>query len=513
MLAVGSQFNFDNINGSGITTKATLDEELEVGPGLLYSAGLWCAGIHEEQLYATNPKYISPGLSQPQMLTTYGPYSECYNDDYLNRYYRVWALDKEMIESHQQEFDSPSYTMPEVIANYPANGRSWCDESNILAPFVDLNDNEVYEPELGEYPLIRGDQSVFMLTNDRMAGSTDSPGLESVIEAYSFDSDNEDIDHTIFLHINLRNRSGRDYEDFRVGYWADFDIGTAYDDYVGCSPQNDYFYGYQGDDFDEPSGPFSPGYGANTPALAVKFLGQPMDGFMSYMNSSHPVNGEPFTPAHVYNYLSSIWKDGSSLLYGGEGTPFSYWEPLTETNYCFPNFPWEDSEGDWSQPTAEFIPSDQRGLGATLVGNLPDRQSTCVDFALVVSFPADSLEMFSEVEALDLRIGEVQDFYNSLPSGCYWEENPINVEEVESQKNGISVFPNPSSGFITVQGLDIDSRTEYEVYSMRGQIVATGIIQGAQEVIDFSNLQDGLYIFRLNSTDGRGESIRFVLQH
>jgi len=42
--------------------------------------------------------------------------------------------------------------------------------------------------------------------------------------------------------------------------------------------------------------------------------------FVYYNNDQNPTNGNPSAYTHYYNYLRGIWKDGSFMTYGGDGT-------------------------------------------------------------------------------------------------------------------------------------------------------------------------------------------------
>ncbi|MFT4522925.1 MAG: hypothetical protein ACI8ZN_001877, partial [Bacteroidia bacterium] len=52
------------------------------------------------------------------------------------------------------------------INNWPGNGNASKGEPTLIAPFKDLNGNNIYEPANGEYPLIRGEESHFAIFNE-----------------------------------------------------------------------------------------------------------------------------------------------------------------------------------------------------------------------------------------------------------------------------------------------------------------------------------------------------------
>ena len=59
--------------------------------------------------------------------------------------------------------------------------------------------------------------------------------------------------------------------------------------------------------------------------------------FVYYNNGNNPINGEPTTPLHFYNYMNGIWKNGQKMAYGGDGvTPASGANLDIEADYMFP---------------------------------------------------------------------------------------------------------------------------------------------------------------------------------
>ena len=94
--------------------------------------------------------------------------------------------------------------------------------------------------------------------------------------------------------------------------------------------------------------------------------------FVYYNNSNNPINGEPSTPLHFYNYMNGIWKNGQKMAYGGDGvTPASGANLDIEADYMFPGdtdpFNWGSggaSVGPWSEVTAGNPPADRRFIQA-----------------------------------------------------------------------------------------------------------------------------------------------------
>jgi hypothetical protein len=332
--------------------------------------------------------------------------------------------------------------------------------------------------------------------NEGMLGDNGAPGTEAVVEYYLFDTPDLDLANTLFVHANIRNRSGRDYEDFAIGFLADFDIGTNIDDYVGCASESNYFYGYNGDDFDEPTFT-TPGYGNNIPACGVLFLNRPLDAFRYYNQGSATINGIPTTPEEVGNILYGLYKDGTPMEFGGY--PGGSWNPDSIVTHQFTDFPWEPFPA-WSEPTSGHVPADKRGVGSSFIGELPDRSAVCFDLAIALAFPEDSMMMYNEVEQLDARMMAIRSFYDEQSTSCFWEDVPLTVDDV-AYNFQMNVFPNPNNGQLTITHNNL-SPLQWNIFSLAGRRVASGTAFGQNEVISLEHLSDGFYLFVASDTEG-----------
>ncbi len=64
---------------------------------------------------------------------------------------------------------------------------------------------------------------------------------------------------------------------------------------------------------------------------------------------------------------------------------------------------------------------------------------------------------------------------------------------VKVQSNDLTVYPNPSSGYVNVEGLN-SNKASYEIYNLSGQCVERGLVQST--LINY-NLNSGLYLLRI----------------
>jgi len=83
---------------------------------------------------------------------------------------------------------------------------------------------------------------------------------------------------------------------------------------------------------------------------------------------------------------------------------------------------------------------------------------------------------------------------------------------IEHANQTISVFPNPSSGIITVSNLNKSIKSTIEIYDVLGKKVYSSIIENQQNItIDLSKQATGIYFYRINNGDGKVENGKLVI--
>lgn len=282
----------------------------------------------------------------------------------------------------RQEIDEfvENGTITDNIRFWPWQGSD--NQAPFLAPFVDVNQNNIYDPDQGgDYPDVLGDQSLWFVYNDKGGTHTEtdalSIGLEIQTQAFAF-STNDEINNMTFYQQKIINRSKNKLSDVYFGQWVDADLGYAYDDFVGCDTTRSLGICYNGDDFDEGI----MGYGSNPPSVGVDFFQGPLadlndgvdndkDGTVDepgeeiimskfvYYNNDWSLKGNPSEGIHFYYYLTGRFKNGQSMRYGGDGFN-NVWEDKP-ANYMFPADP-RDPYPQWSEVTAGNTPADRRFL-------------------------------------------------------------------------------------------------------------------------------------------------------
>lgn len=494
----------------------------------MFAGALWIGGLDtSNQLHLAAQTYRQSGndfFNGPVMNTA--SYSAA--NDLL--WAQVWKINKTTIDSFLMWRANPSlypnYTVPSVITNWPGNGDVNQGQAAQLAPFFDYNGDGVYSPSNGDYPCIKGDQTIFFIFNDDRNLHTESGGLKFGIEVqgmmYAYKAPGTWLDSTVFMNYRLFNRTANDYDSLYLGSWTDFDIGYFGDDYIGCDVTRDLYYSYNGDVNDGSSANPTVGtYGANPPAQGVLFLRGPEpalndgvdndhDGLTDeanefctfnrfvYYNNTFSVTGNPATPADHYNYMSGKWKDGTPVTYGGTGyggnLPCAYMfpddsDPLgVGTNYTV--------QAPWSEAGEGNTPSDRRGLGVSGPFPLPGYKDMCIDFAYV--FGRGTNGPASSVAVMQNNADSIKAFY-ATTTPCACTPNPLGVNENQNQ-NIIRVFPNPSSGNVTIYWQPQHAGTRMDLYNLSGQLVMSQTINKSSTDIQLESFPAGVYLLRI--TDG-----------
>jgi len=218
--------------------------------------------------------------------------------------------------------------------------------------------------------VLKGDQTLWWVFNDKGNTHTETQGtpigIEVRAQAFAF-ATNDEINHMTFYSFEMINRSSYTLYDSYVGYHTDFDNGYPNDDYIGCDVPRGLGYCYNGDAFDE-DGEGAYGYGNQPAAIGIDFLKGPyMDpdgidnsafalvtdtaGNSWFENCNESVNGVNFsngiiddecygmtnfvyfngtgtvpwymTPpdiaAEYFNFMRSLLKDNTHMIYGGNG--------------------------------------------------------------------------------------------------------------------------------------------------------------------------------------------------
>ncbi|MBK8922545.1 MAG: hypothetical protein IPM81_13740 [Saprospirales bacterium] len=294
---------------------------------------------------------------------------------------QVWAASRDAINHLRFDFgadktlDDP---VPFDLLTWPGKGNPYLRHnldftpvetaSGLFpAPFVDANNDGIYNVYDGDYPRIKGDiMAWWALTDSTLHNQSYGRvmGLDLQVSAYAYDCPQTgSVERSVFADFEIVNRFQTDYQGTYMGFFTDVDLGCQEDDLLGSLPAEDAYYVYNQDAVDSNCVANIHGFGANIPMQSIALLNRRLDHFMYYQSpiagTPLPATTDPALPSEFYRLLQGFWRDGTPLTTGGSG----YNPASTDTvRYAFPGNP-ADSQG-WSMCTAPQPYADRRLLGS-----------------------------------------------------------------------------------------------------------------------------------------------------
>ncbi len=421
---------------------------------------------------------------------------------------RHFTVTREEVEDYILKFQNGQIRsendIPESILLWPGKNNPYINEligggnmdmTQVLAPFVedlDTSRDGNYDPLLGDYPKILGDQDIWWIMNDvgsdkEFGGVVGGVGAEPAqiqIETQAFAiASNDCMNDATFYMYTLKNKGVKDITELYFGKWMDSDLGSAIDDFVGVDVPRGLAYTYNGDDFDEGLN----GYGSHIPAIGIDFFAGPvaildtigdgidndndgfvdendapinlgyrvyegdgadndrdcnldepcerlqMSNFLYYNGTPNACCGNPGSATDFFNYLRGIWKDGQFLTHDlRDGTGQSF----PRTNFMFPDN--SDLEIGW-------------GLGGNCSSPVVDEYNRPWNETIAGNFPGNR-RMLGSIGPFNLRPGEIQDLIIGVPWAM--ARNPANsrirsLEKLKACDDQIQALFNNAMGCLS----------------------------------------------------------------
>jgi hypothetical protein len=463
----------------------------------IYCEALWIGGLDENDalcLAAERYRQIGTDFFPGPIMDSVG-YSSVPNSVWN----KVWKLSADEIAYHRQHWQDEGYQAIKNIAQWPGNGNTDLGEAAQLAPYYDWDGNGAYDPMAGDFPLIRGDQTVLTIVNDARYLHTETGGKKLGVEVqtayYAYDKPNDSaLKYTTFADQRIINRSQHVYHDVYAANFVDFDLGKYDDDFL-CSDTLLHsaivFNGEAQDGTGEPGE-----YGAHPPAQSFTCLNYPMDAFIYLFNYGVPQPmTDPISASEYYTYLQALWKDSTPITYGGNG-----YGGEQAVKHIFSGDP-VSGEG-WTEANAGNAPGDRRGVIVSGPHDFNPGDTLHLEYALVFArdYEGDNL---SSLALLKDRIKEVHTFY----------QNALGIKKPASTTKIVNLYPNPCADklFIDVSQFPAGTTIDFAVFDILGkQLIQGNLHPETENMVDFSNVNPGIYFVRFN--DGKNAYSQKVIR-
>jgi len=511
----------------------------------MFANSLWIAGYDQnEDLHFGMDCYKSHGYE-----FMYGPISEIYDSLYNVRWFYVWKLSREEVDYHQANWWKAGYEPIKDILTWPGNGDPEIGQASQITPYFDRNENGIYEPVIGDCPIIKGDQALFFVFNDVRSFYTQidrNPlGIEIHAIAYAFDEPTDSaLLNSVFLNYKIINRSDTAYHDVYVGQYSDYNIGWKWDDFMGCDVEDGFIYGYNADEFDEDdsSNPNDTvyNYGFHPPAMGIMILGgskiepdgidnpkfdinnQPCDysfnglnfgdgipdnerlgltNFLTYITEDNICDDAAVL---LYDVMQSKWIDGLLLYYGGfghlttnvVGPECRYLFPGSSdlvnwgTYGLWPNAGFNQSGKYWTEEYENNNPGDRKGVSSS--GPFTFNPGDTVEFDVAFVWARDyEGTAWSSVELLKERCAYIKDKFENE------EAFFSGIKNKTSESSKLLIYPNPGLDILHIQIPDHEHNYHLEIFNCHGMMIyEENVINQDILKINIQHLNSGFYHIR-----------------
>lgn len=377
----------------------------------------------------------------------------------------------------------------------------------IGAPFIDNDGNGIYTPGIDEPDYI-GDEILYYVVNDldpelTRLGSTPI-GIEFQVSTFGFDrtDDSKDVAYKKYL---ILNKSGENIQDMYLSYWADVDMGDAWDDCVGVDSSLNLGYCYNFDEDDMVYGSPPPSVGhrivqgpivQGTPQDSGLFKGKWVHGIKNLNTSAIVLNTnsspyrDPGNVVEMHNYQTGLNFNGEQFVnpHTQVATKFPLGgDPVTGTG-------WYWGTG-W--PGGLQNGTDIRYLVTCGPFNMAPGDTQEVVVAIVIDMGSNRLNSIEKMKNVSIA---ADNFYKSQFTFTSVADNPM-VYSYKLEQN----YPNPFNPSTKIQyQLANSGNVEIKLYNILGEELQTLLNEfkfagDHSLVVNMNSFASGVYFYRMKS--------------
>jgi len=395
------------------------------------------------------------------------------------------------------------------------------------APYVDVNNNGIYEPMIDTPGVKNASQTVFVCMTDGFTSSHSfgegfgggTLPLYNEVHLTAWCYSQPSYTDMQFLKFDVINKGNAPWNRTYFTFYADPDLGAAYDDYIGCDTVRKLGFCYNGDNDD-------PVYGLSPPAVGIILL---KGAYRKYVNPGQlgmtaftkhdegnpapppcesPPNGEPLG---AYYFMMGYKKDSTCFLDPTQS-------PKKKTRYVYPGDP--ETNTGWTEYKGSVQNCGNDTIGYILTINpYGDRffmLSSGSDDLTVMPGDTQRIVMcqliargnsnLNSVTKLKQLADVATEFYNTnFTIGI----KQVSTEVPQSYLLGQN-YPNPFNSVTNVKFSIPLSRgvggrnVTIKIFDLLGREVATLVNEklnpGTYEVrFDAGNLPSGIYFYRMEA--------------
>ncbi len=451
------------------------------GKNIMSAGSLWLAGYDGgHTLHVAAQTYRQDGNDYWP-----GPLDGIDTISYSNsqKWAKIWKVSYTDIQNFSSQNVHTLANIPDAILKWPAKGNPYATGNNNvhltivndMAPFIDANNDGVYNPLDGDFPDIKGDQMLWWVYNDYCLPhyQSQTPALQVEVHAmaYAYHRNNL-LDNVIFYQTEITNKSSITYDSFRIARFADEDIGTSWDDNIGYDSAHRMAIAYNQHDTDAI-------YGVNTPIVGVSFIRLPEDidnnlqpvANMIYYINDFDITGNPRNGYQINNYMHGKALNDSMMT-----SPYMT-QALAECN-TFPPVMY-DKRIVMTSSDMTFIPGETKTVVEALITVNPDSNNRC---------PSITTDAINEVA------DSAWNAYMHPPTQSY--TIPV------SANTNVGFYPNPAQ--TTIIFYNVGANDDIALYDIVGKTIIK--TSGSNRSLNISLLPSGNYMIRITKPDGSSKT-------
>lgn len=390
----------------------------------------------------------------------------------------VWKTDSAQVAEHKTLFNNTGYQAPWGIQNWPGSNPKPGNFNPVLAPFVDLNMNQIYEPNLGETPYFQGNEVSYFILNDLVSTNRQGSDKGLGVEIYGMVYTESKFPNVVFVKYRIINRSFTQYDSVFVGVFTDFLLGNPFDNYTATDSSRHLLFAYNSVAYD------SFGYGDNPPIMGVKFLRRNLRKSIGFNWDATHSEGWPQNPEDYHHYLNARFKDGSGLM-----------DPVSgQTDFIYLGDPCNGS--GWTEyGSSANVPGRRNLLGSMGPISLPREAVISLDLAYLFSQNQGGL------------LPSICSFYNEADEVQQYWDNQLSNTYQPSIQLGLSIYPNPAHKTLRWELENTEQVVSIQLFDMNGKSYP---LPNDSKILDISFLPNGVYYLIVADKQGVHYREKFV---
>ncbi len=491
--------------------KASYEFPKGSGKNCGFATSLWIAGYDQSsnvlkvaaQTYRQNGNDYWPGPIDPIL-----PIDSITS----SKWDKIWKVNQADITTFLATNPHTVINTPTSILDWPAKGNAYATGKNgvpltitkKMAPFVDINNDGIYNIMDGDYPLIKGEQALWWIFNDqRPHTETGSTPLNIEIKAMAYACNSTlTLQNTTFYSFDVTNYNTSNYIQTRLGIWDDMDLGYGFDDYIGVDTNRRLGYAYNADVYDD--GPL--GYGANLTKSGLLFIHSPQDsngykaplGAFTFYNNNMGPTGNPSVGSDYYHLLNGEWKDGQPFMTSCNARDTT---GATYTKYVYPGDPCINNL--WSEKQCTNQTGDRRFImtSSDFIFNVGEEKN--ITFAIINTPLAPDTCSISLLQSM-------ADTIMNYPLSCN-TVSPSSITNNNFQKS-LSLYPNPANTEIILSWSDAFNNhiKSFQLLNAIGEKINIPFVKSNSKLnLNIASIANGIYFINLQ-TDQESSTLRFL---